>query len=404
MKKDNVYQLNTNTEQVESEEKKRAPQGSIKILVVGLVVIVLLFVIVRFGRNLLVRMNRYEGYEVTHSTERTDASAMEYLDYSGSLVHYSKEGISYLDKQGNVVWNESYTMKMPKAAVEGEYVGVADLNGNDIVILNKSGRVGMLSMPYSICDFDISKQGVVAAVLKGENENYIYLYSSSGDVLVEMKTTINKSGYPIDIALSPDGSKLMASYVYLEGVEVKNTIAAYNFGSVGQNEVDRLVGGFNYDDTIFPKLEFLNDNTVCAFGDNRIVVFSMKEKAVEKCNLTIEQEIKSVMYSSEYIGVVMNEKNGATDYPYTMQIFNLSGHKVNEEKLDIPYHTVTMNKEEVIFTGDNECAIYYVTGGKKFDCHFTDNNIEKVIATANAKEYITVSEREIAYIKLRKTK
>ena len=404
MKEDNVYQLNTNTEQAESEEARRAPKGKSIMLVLGLAAAVLIFVVVRFGRDLLVRMNRYDGYEVTYSTERTDASAMEYLDYSGSLIHYSKEGISYLDKQGNVVWNESYTMKMPKAAVEGEYIGVADLNGNDIVILNKSGKVGVLSMPYAICDFDISKQGVVAAVLKGKNENYIYLYSCAGEVLVEMKTTINKSGYPIDIALSPDGSKLMASYVYLEGVEVKNTIAAYNFGSVGQNEVDRLVGGFNYEDTIFPKLEFLNNDTVCAFGDNRIVLFSMKEKAVEKCNLTIEQELKSVMYSDEYIGIVMKEANGAADYPYTMQIFNLAGHKVNEEKLDIPYHTVTMNKEEIIFMGDNECTIYYVKGGKKFDCRFTENNIEKVIATANDKEYIMVSEREIAYIKLRKTK
>ena len=72
----------------------------------------------------------------------------------------------------------------------------------------------------------------------------------------------------MDVALSEDGKKLFTSYVYVDGVEVKNGLAAYNFGSVGQNEnSDRLMGGYKFADTIIPKVEFLDNNTVCAYRD-----------------------------------------------------------------------------------------------------------------------------------------
>ena len=37
---------------------------------------------------------------------------------------------------------------------------------------------------------------------------------------------------------------------------VKSTIAFYNYGTVGQNEIDHCVGVNNYDDMVIPEMEF----------------------------------------------------------------------------------------------------------------------------------------------------
>ena len=36
---------------------------------------------------------------------------------------------------------------------------------------------------------------------------------------------------------------------------VKSTIAFYNYGTVGQNEIDHCVGVNNYDDMVIPEME-----------------------------------------------------------------------------------------------------------------------------------------------------
>lgn len=41
---------------------------------------------------------------------------------------------------------------------------------------------------------------------------------------------------------------------------VKSTIAFYNYGTVGQNEIDHCVGVNNYDDMVIPEMEFTSND------------------------------------------------------------------------------------------------------------------------------------------------
>ena len=401
-KKEDIQQFQSSetedyNERVQLRENIYGFRKIMMILMVVIVVVVLM--------SLVISSNDYNGYEVVEETSVKNASMIDYVVYQDSLLKYSKDGAVYVDEKGEIVWNETFAMKMPTADVSGEYVAIADLNGNDVYVFNKEGKVSSTTMPYKVCDVSVASQGEFAVILEGETENYINLYDKNGDPISEIQTTINKSGYPMDMDISEDGTKLFSSYLYLDGVNAKNGLAAYNFGAVGQNEnADRLMGGYQLDDTIVPKVEFLDNDTICAFGDTQFIIYAMKEKPSEKARISFEQEVQSVVFNNEYIGVVLeNEetvKEGKEKAPYVLEVYNTNGRKVMSKKVDFHYENVRMNDEEIVFTGGTECRIITLKGVTKFSYSFSKNVVD-LVPTGYKKQYIILYDNGSEVIKLK---
>ncbi|MBR1865368.1 MAG: hypothetical protein IJ801_02555 [Lachnospiraceae bacterium] len=390
------------TEQAEEKEElsidqiRRIRQGMLVLL--GLVVVIpILYALPGFFV--------YNSYEVMEETSVQNASMIDYIPFQKSLLKYSKDGAVYVDEKGEAVWNETFAMKMPAADVCGEYAAIADLNGNDVYIFNTEGKVSSTTMPYKVCDIEVASQGTFAVILEGEKENFINLYDKNGEPISEIQTTINKSGYPMDVDLSENGEKLFSTYLYLDGAQAKNGLAAYNFGVVGQMEnADRLVGGYQLEDTIVPKVQFLDNNTVCAFGDNRFMLYSMRQKSSEKAEITFENEVQSVIYNSSYVGVVVpnykESKKGAENAPYVLELYNTNGRKVMTKDIDFNYEHVRMNEEEIVFTGGTECRIYTVKGKLKFSYTFQKNVID-MVPTGYSRRYIILYDNGSEVIRLK---
>lgn len=390
---------NTDPDSMDSEENPRRKRHF------GWVLLVLLLICAGLGGYWFVQQKRtYNDYEVVSTAKGNNATQMSYLAYNGSLLKYSKEGISYLDKDGTVLWMESYKMKQPVAVVSGSYVAVADLNGNSVYIFNESGKAGTIETPYTICNLDVASQGVFAVVLENETENYIDLYDKYGEKLVEIRTTMADSGYPLDISLSDSGNKLVTSYVKIEGITVKNSIAAYNFDSVGQNTTDRLVGGFNnLGDTIVPKIEFLNDDMICAFGDNQFIFYSMREKPSEKSAITeFQGEIESIFYNSKYVGVI---EQGADEQGslYQIRLFDTNGNERFSRGIDFTYTNVYATENEIFVIGTSDVRIYDMQGNLRFHYAFA-KEIKNVVPTGTPMKYIVVYDDATEIIKLKYTK
>ncbi len=364
------------------------------------VVAVLAVIIIAAGCIFFANTN-YNSYEVVEETSVKNASVVDYVPYQNSLLKFSKDGATYVDEKGEAVWNETFAMKMPAADVSGEYVAIADLNGNDVYVFNKEGKVSSTTMPYKICDIAVAGQGEFAVILEGEKENYINIYDKNGEQISEIQTTIDKSGYPMDIDLSEDGEKLFSTYLYLDGASAKNGLAAYNFGAVGQNEnADRLMGGYQLEDTIVPKVEFLDNNTICAFGDTQFIIYTMKEKPSQKAVIAFEEEVQSVVYSSDYIGVVLpNTADDKNDAPYILELYNTGGRKVMTQEIDFAYENVRMSKDEIVFTGGTECRIYTIKGNLKFSYAF-QKNVTDMVPTGYSRRYIVLYDSGSEVIKL----
>ena len=347
----------------------------------------------------------YNGFEVVEKTNVKNSSMLSYIPYQNSLLKYSKDGATYVNEKGDLVWNETFAMKMPSADVCGKYAAIADLNGNDVYVFNEDGKVSSTTMPYTVCDIAVASQGEFAVILEGDKVNYINLYDKNGDPISEIQTTLDKSGYPMDVDLSFDGEKLFSTYLYIDGVNIKNGLAAYNFGPVGVNEnADRLMGGYQLDDTIVPKVEFMDNNTICAFGDNQIIIYSMKEKPSEKAKITLKNEAKSVVFNQQYVGVIVpNDEKVNKDEkkaPYILELYNTNGRNVMSQKIDFKYEKVRMTDKEIVLTGGNECRIYSIKGSLKFSYKFNKNVVD-LIPTGYSRRYIILYDNDSEVIRLK---
>lgn len=387
--------------QDEDEEGSDTKGMKLRVLRNVIIVVLVIFVVLAAVSKLFPGVN-YNGYEVVEETSVTNTSMVDYVPYQNSLLKYSRDGATYVDEKGEAVWTETFAMKMPAADVCGDYVAIADLNGNDVYIFNKEGKVSSTTMPYTICDIAVAGQGEFAVILKGKKENYINLYDRKGSQIMERKTAIDQNGYPLDVDLSVNGEKLFSSYLAInEKGELESKLTASNFGEVGQNEnADRIVGAYQLEDTIVPKVEFLNDNTICAFGDNQFIIFSMKEKSSKKAVIPFESEIQSVIYNSQYIGVILLNEDEKSEAPYILKLYNTAGRETLQKEIDVDYDNVRMSENEIIFTGGNESRIYTMNGKLKFSYTFS-KNVKDMVPTGYSKRYIVIYDNGSEVIRLR---
>lgn len=365
----------------------------------GLVVILVLLIAVI---TIYAMMHReYKGYKVVHSNETNYENTANYAQFAGNLLKYTPDGVSYINGNGDVVWSAGIDMMMPMAVTSGNYAVVADMSGNSICVFNTEGQVSSLTMPYKICDVDVGNQGVFAVVLESDKTNYINLYDKNGDIINEMQTTIDKSGYPLDVSISDDAQKMFTSYINISGNSVQDSLAAYNFGDVGQNtNADRMVGGYMFDNQVVPKVEFIDNDTVVAFGTSIVSIYSMKEKPSEKAKLTFDEEIRSVFYNTEYIGVVQDNTDNAAEHPYKIKVYDLRGNKKFEDNIDFAYDNIYAAEKEIIISGNSNCLIYRTDGSVKFNGTLS-GKITSVVPSGGHLEYVVVYENATEIIKLK---
>lgn len=393
---DNVIYVNGPDEAMQSnlDNKKRI----IKQRRIMLAILVVLF-IAGIGVIYSFVHREYRGYRVLKSNETNYENTASYVQFCGNLLKYTPDGVSYINTSGDIVWSAGINMKMPVAVVSEGYAAIADMSGNSVCIFNETGAVSSLTMPYAISDVDVAKQGAFAVVLESDKTNYINLYDKSGSIVYEMQSTIDKSGYPLDITISDDGQKLFTSYINVTGTNASNYIGAYNFGEVGQNSnADRMVGGYKFEEQVIPKVEFIDNNTVVAFGTNVICVYSMKEKPSEKARINFDDEIRSIFYSGDFIGVVQSANEAG--HMFKLKTYDVYGKLKFEDYIDFNYNNVYAAEKEIIVSGESECVIYRTNGSIKFRGSLS-GSIASIVPSGNRLEYVVVYDDRTEIIKLK---
>lgn len=397
---DNVIPINSNQNNSPLNNFKQRLQAFVQnrsSLLVCIVAVLAIFIVVYVMLH-----KTYHGYRVLVHNDTNYENTAGYLQFGGNLLKYTPDGVSYINTNGDTVWTAGVDMKMPMAVSSGDYAVVADMSGNSIFLFNKDGQVSNQTMPYTICDVDVSNQGCIAVVLESDKTNYINCYDKSGDIIYEIQTTIDKSGYPLDIAISNDGQKLVTSYIHIVGNQVENELATYNFGVVGQNaNADRLVGEYTYADEIVSQVEFTDNDTIVAFGTKSITIYTMKEKPAVKKTIKYSGELMSVFSNKKYIGYVQNVMQEGTSTPrYKVTVYNLRGNKEFTGYIEFDYDAIYAADNEIIFSGGSNCKIFRKNGSVKFDGTLAGNVIS-VTPTGSHLEYVVVYDTATEIIKIK---
>ncbi len=355
----------------------RAGRG-IRFLVCVVVVLVVILGLWLWSRN-----RTYTGYEVVSSTEHSSTVNTQYAEYGGYLLRYSRDGISCVDSREEAVWSQTYNMQYPILDICGSSAAVADRQGNEAYIFGEDGLKSQITTRLPIQQISVSSQGVTALLLDGGSVSWIYLYDREGNVLAESRCSLDETGQPLSISISQDGTKLAVSYLQVHNGAAASCIVFYNFGSVGNNFVDKIVSSKIYEGTVIPRVEYLSGSVCAAVSSHGLIYYEGAEIPEETASVEIQAEILSIFFGDSCVGIITEEEQlpspeeseadaGGTDGTdgeggrFQVNLYSTEGKPLLSERTSLEYTQAKISGGMLILFGEEDCEIYSMQGVLKY--------------------------------------
>lgn len=385
----------------ESSSRKKVQQELIKRIKVRIYTISIILILVAAGViSLLVyeRVKVYNTLEVGASVFYETASGSKTVEFAGSVMTYSKDGAGAIDAKGNLLWNITFDMQNPMMSHCGNTVAFADYGGSRIYVEGADAKGYEINTAMPIRKITTSDNGVVAAVLEDVDVTWIYLYGSNGEIIASFRTTMEKSGYPVDISISPSGEVVGVSYYFLDISDVKSSVAFYNFGEVGKNNIDNYVSGYNYKDSLVPYMKFTSNERAFAVSSQRLSIYEGAHKPVNLKDVFINDSITAVYSNDDYIGIVL--ENAESEDKYRLEIYSTKGELVTKKTFNFEYKDVVFGSDFFTIYGNREVLVSTYKGAIKLDREY-DNSIRLIIPTGVPTKYIIVTDTSIDTVTMR---
>ena len=212
-----------------------------------------------------------------------------------------------------------------------------------------------------------------------------------------INNVLGLDGVPLSISVSDDREKLVAAFTGVKGNSFKTSVVFYNFNEVGQNENERVVGGYDYGETLVGKVEFINSTTVVAYAEDKISVYRIKEYPELVKEIAIDYNIEHIFSGNSYFGVVHRDDD--TD-KNILEIYNTSGNLVYSDKFDRSFTGYKFSGDNILIYGENECILSTLKGRIKYKNTF-ENGISNIIPINGKDEFIYINRDYVEKIKLK---
>jgi len=327
----------------------------------------------------------FSGYVITRHGELATLDNISYIENDGSVIRYSKDGISNTDMKGEVVWNLTYEMQAPIVKTTEGYVAVGDYNGHIIYLVDKSGKTYEIDTKLPLRNFAVSSSGVVAAILEDAGNSWINVFNKDGMQLVEAKATMSKTGYPLAVSLS--GEVMGVSYFYVDGNTMRSSVTFYNFGGIGENTTDHIVSSYAYADSVVPMVQFMDSETSFAVADNRLMFFEGSKKPVSSADILLNGEIQGVYYSDTHVGLLFYDQTG--EYKYRLDVYDGAGNKKLSYGFDMDFKDILIRNDQIMIYNEAQCIVVGLNGKEKYIGTF-ENKVHFVAATDSPRKFTLI--------------
>lgn len=376
-------------------QKLKAHRRKVAVLVIFVLLLLVAATIVTY---IYFERKIYTTYDVLSSVERTDTSASEFTEFQGKLLKCTNDGAVYTDLEGNMIWNQTYEMDRPVVETRGNYVVLYELNGTQLYILDTVNLQGSIHTTMPIQKVSVAAQGTVAILMENEGTSYLQLYDKTGGQLAAGELHVQNSGYPLDLELSENGEKLAVSMLDINDGNVKTVIAFYNFGTVGQNSIDKIVSSYSYIDKVIPQIRYLSEDIMVAFGNDQIILFSGAQKPAETKTIEVKEEIKSIFYDESHFGLIFDASGGKN---HRLEYYDLSGKQIQNIFFETDYVDVKiLANGELCILGESSCEIYNSRGIRKFQYDFKEH-VYQILSGRMQTDYIFLLEGKTQKVKLK---
>ncbi len=313
-----------------------------------------------FGYYLYNKTHTFTDYVISRSIENNMTSGTQYEEAGNYLYRYNTDGVSCVTAKNETRWSITYNMQAPIVDVCGTTMVIAEQQGTQIYVVNEDGLLGNYASLLPILKVRVSAQGVVAAVLKDDDVTWINLYDTEGGTIASDKTTITDSGYPLDVDVSPNGEKMVVSYLGITDGVMTSDIVFYDFGSGKSAGEDYVINRESLAGSAAPQAYFVDDTTAVVVADDGFLVYrgSTMSRSAE---CWFDEEIVSCFSSDDTIGFLFQDVSGES--LYRMELYNYQAKRKVSTGVDTEFSSVKIQNHRILLYTSSGCGVY-TTGGK----------------------------------------
>ena len=359
-----------------------------------IVVVLMLAAVIAFH---IYNKRSYDSYEVV----KTEASADNISNYryvKGKILRYSADGASLLKSDLSAVWNVSYNMTQPCVAQFDKTILIYDRRGSDVYVYDNEGKLGSFATEMPILYACCSKAGNVACALENGDGMEIAYYSSGGSLIAAVSASAVETGYPVAMALSGNGKKLIVSYITAANGAVSTNLVFYNFQNADRGGKDKIVANINYSGIVIPDIVFVDDDIAAVYRDNGISFYNVSGKPSQTASVDVDDEIVSAFTGERFAGLIFKNKNQIQ--PYRMEIYTENGKLVSKTDMEIVYDRISLCGNEVLLSNSSELAVYTKKGVCRYFGSIDEGNLSDV-QKLGRNSYLLVTDMSTNVIELK---
>ena len=406
LKKQEIKNRIIDTSDLEEDTPRSRRRQNADIFTQGRRVVILLLVLVAviiLGLAFQNRFKTHTKFKLKWMHELSEGSLVDYISLGNGFLKYSKDGAVYLKKNGKNVWVDSYEMSNPKTNTNGKYAIVFDVGSKQIVSYTKEGKAASIDTELPIIKAIVSKSGVVTALVEESKSTDIVFFDNEGKKLdITVKSKLSGDGFPTDIAISPDGTALLAAFQYLKGSSMMGRVVFYDFSEIGKNMPNRVVGGFDEEfvSSMVARVKYLDKINSVAIASDGLYFFSSKNIASPKLVKTIkaESDIEAVAFEGDRLCVVY--KNTSEKYNHTLYIYSKTGNVLLKKEFSGDFNHMDMQKGYIYMTKNDNAIIMNTSGVIKYSGSL-DVNIHKIVKSGFLSGFTVLGDNDFRGIVLK---
>ena len=259
-----------------------------------------------------------------------------------SLAVASSTGLQLLDKSGETVSREVFSMSNPAVCANNSSCAVYDVGGYSLRIY-KDGEFNNLDRSAEIISVSVNSGGFYAvAGYEAGYKGSVTVYDSTLNPIYEW---FSGTGYILDAAVSPDNSTLAVLCVESSGTVVH----LFHFDS--ENEFASV----SIPNELAFKLSFEQGGNFCVLSEKSIHFYGPKAQELSVFSFE-DNYLANYSLSEEYWAVVLSKYVSGSDV--TLQSFGGSGKVLGTVPLSAEPLSLSSQGQKLLVLGTSDISLY----------------------------------------------
>lgn len=221
-----------------------------------------------------------EGFDVNFGASRVESFAPGdfFIDFDGTVLYQSasdelgfyifgRRNIRRYDIEGNRLWERTTSHANPTSVQGGNYIGISAYRARAYYAFGPYGALYTIATENDILSYHIACNGYSAILSVTDYGSYHMEVFNTAGMRVWQRILKERNVFPISMAISPDATTLIVSYLDTSGHTILSYICAYHIYAEGS---------MSYDDGLFASFSQIEGEIISrvAFIDSKHLMYS----------------------------------------------------------------------------------------------------------------------------------